>query len=799
MKRMLINATQPEELRVALVDGQKLYNLDIEIPAKEQKKANIYKGKVTRIEPSLEAAFVDYGTERHGFLPFKEISSQYLSESGNTDAGDIQAHDLQGRELIIQIEKEERGSKGAALTTKVGLAGRYLVLMPTDPRAGGVSRRIEGEDRGQVRQALNELKLPEGMGVIVRTAGVDRDIDELQWDLDYLLNVWNAIQQASEQRAAPFLVYQESNVIIRALRDHYSSDIGEILIDEESVFHQAQNFLQQIMPNDVRKLRQYTETIPLFSRFQIESQIESAFQREVNLPSGGALAIDHTEALTAIDINSARATKGSDIEETALHTNLEAADEIARQLRLRDLGGLIVIDFIDMLANKHQREVENRLRNALRYDRARVRISRISRFGLLEMSRQRLRPSLEESSQMPCPRCQGQGTIRTIESLSLAILRLVEEEALKETSARVTAQVPVDVATFLMNEKRNAIIDIEARNTVDVVILPNPDLESPNYIVERLRLTDLANTEAQKSHELAQFKQEAFVPEQKNNNGHTERPAVKEVQPPAIKTNQPGWLRRFCAALIQALFGTPNQKTASVAQQSRQRPARNNKRRGGTQNNNQRGQRGQQRNTAAAKKGSAGANHKTRSQRGDGQETKRSRRSNGQRDRKNTQRSQSRNNQSNTRTEPKATNAQANAQTPAGTNVATDNTQQDSSMPNTAVAKPDTAVQSASPTTQATPARAKPAPSSDNPNIVQSVNEVEQSDSGQNLTSVPKTEYDTAPRNNGNHAAMRKSPVIVPSQTSGLYTIVQSDTNINGPSASSNNAVQNASAAAGDE
>jgi ribonuclease E len=568
MKRMLINATQPEELRVALVDGQKLYNLDIEVPSKEQKKANIYKGKITRIEPSLEAAFVDYGSERHGFLPFKEISANYLLNGGSAkDGGRFNVRDCikEGQELIIQVEKEERSSKGAALTTKVGLAGRYLVLMPTDPRAGGVSRRIEGDDRSEVRDILNQLQLPDGMGVIVRTAGVGRAVEELQWDLDYLLNVWQAITHASEERAAPFLIYQESNVIIRALRDHYSSDIGEIIIDEDTVYNQAHNFLQQIMPGEVRKLKKYSEPIPLFSRFQIESQIESAFQRSVTLPSGGALVIDHTEALTAIDINSARATKGNDIEETALQTNLEAADEIARQLRLRDLGGLIVIDFIDMASNKNQREVENRLRQAMKLDRARVRTGRISRFGLLEMSRQRLRPSLGESSLITCPRCNGHGTIRSIESLSLVVLRLMEEEAMKENTARVIVQVPVEVATFLINEKRDMVREVEARNMVDILIVPNPDLQTPNYIVERTRLSELAEQEGKSSYQLATAQKATPVPAaiEKDIGIKGETPAVKDVAPAAPAPKRAGWFMR----LIKALFG--GGKKASAKKKSR--------------------------------------------------------------------------------------------------------------------------------------------------------------------------------------------------------------------------------------
>ena len=491
MKRMLINATQPEELRVAMVDGQKLYDLDIETPSREQKKSNIYKGKITRVEPSLEAAFVQYGSERHGFLPFKEIARSYYSDGGN-GSGKASIKDVirEGQEVVVQVDKEERGTKGAALTTYISLAGRYLVLMPNNPRAGGVSRRIEGEERDEIREALRQLETPEGAGLIVRTAGVGRNIEELQWDLNYLLQLWEMINKAAEERSAPFLIYQESNVIIRALRDYLRADTGEILIDDPAVFQQAQDFVRQVMPYNLNKLKLYQDTVPLFTRYQIESQIESAFERTVQLPSGGAIVIDHTEALISIDINSARATKGSDIEETALNTNLEAAEEIARQLRLRDLGGLIVIDFIDMGPNRAQRDVENRLREAVKMDRARVQLSRISRFGLLEMSRQRLRASLGEASQEVCPRCSGQGTIRSVESLALSILRLVEEEAMKDKTAKVMAQLPVDVATFLLNEKRDAVMDIEQRHRVQILLVPNRTMETPHYSVQRVRADD---------------------------------------------------------------------------------------------------------------------------------------------------------------------------------------------------------------------------------------------------------------------------------------------------------------------
>ncbi|MEX0430560.1 ribonuclease E [Spiribacter insolitus] len=501
MKRMLVNATQPEELRVALVDGQSLYDLDIETPARERKKANIYKGRITRVEPSLEAAFVQYGAERHGFLPFKEIAREYFSGDADPARASIADVIKEGLEVVVQVEKEERGNKGAALTTFISLAGRYLVLMPNNPRAGGVSRRIEGPERNEIRDALRELDVPEGMGLIVRTAGVGRNAEELQWDLDYLRNLWSAVGKAAETKSAPFLIYQESNVIIRALRDYLRSDIGEILIDDRDVYERAREFVQQVMPHNLQKLKFYDDKVPLFSRYQIESQIESAFQREVRLPSGGVIVIDHTEALISIDINSARATKGADIEETALKTNVEAAEEIARQLRLRDLGGLIVIDFIDMGPNRNQREVENRLRDAVKQDRARVQVGRISRFGLLEMSRQRLRSSLGESSLELCSRCSGQGTVRSVESLALSVLRIIEEEAMKDKTGKVVAQLPVDVATFLLNEKRGILDTIETRNGIDVILIPNRGLETPHYELQRVRTDE--ETEAETSYQMA--------------------------------------------------------------------------------------------------------------------------------------------------------------------------------------------------------------------------------------------------------------------------------------------------------
>lgn len=487
MKRILVNATQPEELRVAIVDGQRLYDLDIEVSAREQRKANVYRGKITRIEPSLEAAFVDYGANRHGFLPLKEVARSYYKQDPGKGKISIKEMLSEGQELIVQVDKEERGTKGAALTTLVSLAGRYLVLMPNNPRAGGVSRRIEGDDRTELREAMSQLTIPSGTGVIVRTAGVGRGPEELQTDLDYLVQLWNAIEKAASERKAPFLIYQESNIIIRALRDYLRDDIGEVVIDNPTVHQQAHDFMQQVMPQSLPQLKLYEDPIPLFSRFQVESQIETAFRREVTLPSGGSIVIDHTEALTSIDINSARATGGADIEETALNTNREAAEEIARQLRLRDLGGLVVIDFIDMGPNKNQREIENTLRDTVKVDRARVQIGRISRFGLLEMSRQRLRPSLGEYAHVMCPRCSGQGNIRSVESLALSVLRLIEEEAMKDRTARILARLPVEVASFLLNEKRTGIAALEARCRVDIVIVPEPAFETPLYELKRIR------------------------------------------------------------------------------------------------------------------------------------------------------------------------------------------------------------------------------------------------------------------------------------------------------------------------
>ncbi len=524
MKKILINATQPEELRVAMVDGQRLYDLDIENRTRVQKKASIFKGKITRVEPSLEAAFVDFGAERHGFLPLKEIAREYFFRNPGSD-GRLKIKEIvkEGTEVIVQVDKEERGNKGAALTTFASLAGRYMVLMPNNPRAGGISRRIEGEERTELKAALNTLEIPSGMGVIIRTAGVGRTAEELQWDLNYLLQLWESISKAAAVAKPKELLFQESNVIIRAVRDYLRDDVGQVLIDSPEAFKQATDFVSQVMPKYLPRIQLYEDNIPMFNRFQIESQIETAFQREVRLPSGGSIVIDPTEALISIDINSARATRGSDIEETALNTNLEAADEVARQLRLRDMGGLVVIDFIDMLAPRNQRAVENRVRDALEIDRARVQVGRISRFGLLEMSRQRLRPSLGETSAIVCPRCSGQGSIRDTKSLALSILRLLEEEAIKDRSAEVRAIVPVDVAAYLLNEKRSALTEIEQETKSRVLVIPNPNLETPHFEVTRLR-TDEMGAE----HEVS-YKVDIAVPD---------AGTISEIHSPAIPAQQ---------------------------------------------------------------------------------------------------------------------------------------------------------------------------------------------------------------------------------------------------------------------
>ncbi|TAN49912.1 MAG: Rne/Rng family ribonuclease [Methylococcaceae bacterium] len=560
MKRMLINATQPEELRVALVDGQKLYDFDIEIPSKEQKKANIYKGIITRVEPSLEAAFINYGAERHGFLPFKEISPSYFSQAPDEsfDRHDIKTLLREGQEVVVQIEKEERGTKGAALTTYISLAGSYLVLMPNNPRAGGVSRRIEGESRNDMREIMAQLEIPEGMGLIIRTAGGGKTVEELQWDLNYLLQLWEAIARSAGEKPAPFLIFQESNVVIRALRDHLRGDIDEILLDNPNTLRLATSFLQQVMPQFIHKAKLYQDPVPLFSRYQIESQIEMAYRREVPLPSGGAIVIDPAEALTSIDINSARATKGGDIEETALNTNLEAAEEIARQLRLRDLGGLFVIDFIDMMSVKNQRAVENRMRDAVKSDRARIQLGRISRFGLMEMSRQRLRPSLGEATLHSCPRCKGQGSIRTIGSLSLSILRIIEEDSMKKGTEKIVVQVPIEVATYLLNEKRSVIEQIESRQKVQILIIPSKHMETPHYEIQRVK--NAAAEDEEKPSYVLISQTEPGQPDYARLAGPgVEQPSVKDFLPatPAPAQSQTttkpassGLIRRFWRKLV---------------------------------------------------------------------------------------------------------------------------------------------------------------------------------------------------------------------------------------------------------
>ena len=560
MKRMLFNATHAEELRVAIVDGQKLIDLDIETAGKEQRKSNIYKGVITRIEPSLEAAFVEYGSERHGFLPFKEVSRSFF-QNPDADPARVSIKDAlrEGQELIVQVDKDERANKGAALTTFISLAGRYLVLMPNNPRGGGVSRRVEGEDRNELRDTISQLDVPSGMSIIARTAGIGRSVEELTWDLGYLMQLWRAIETAAKQQGGAFLIYQEGSLVIRAIRDYFHQEIGEILIDTESIYDQARQFMGHVMPQNVNRVKMYKDDVPLFSRFQIEHQIETAFSRQVLLPSGGAVVIDHTEALVSVDVNSARATRGADIEETALRTNLEAADEIARQLRLRDLGGLVVIDFIDMESARNQRDVENQLRDALKYDRARVQTGKISRFGLLELSRQRLQTSLGETSHIACPRCHGTGHIRSIESSALHILRILQEEAMKENTAALHAQVPVDVATYLLNEKRNEFHSIETRLKVNVLLIPNVNLQTPNYSVTRLRHDELNQSEAvQPSYRMVDLATEVAEPAATVPKPEPQRPqaavqGITPAQPAPMRREEPrpsilekifGWLTR---------------------------------------------------------------------------------------------------------------------------------------------------------------------------------------------------------------------------------------------------------------
>ena len=604
MKRMLINASHTEEVRVAMVDGQKLYDLDIENRTREQKKANIYKGKITRVEPSLEAAFVDYGADRHGFLPLKEISREYF-KGKSSDGGRVNIKDAirEGQEIFVQVEKEERGSKGAALTTFISLAGRYLVLMPNNPRAGGISRRIEGEERADLREAMRGLDIPEGMGAIVRTAGIGRATEELQWDLDYLLQLWNTIEAEAEGAKAPHFLFQESNVIVRAIRDYLRQDVGEVIVDSQDAYNLAAAFIGTVMPDFTNKVKFYQEQIPLFNRYQIENQIETAFRREVSLPSGGSIVIDITEAMVSIDINSARATKGGDIEETAFNTNKEAAEEVARQLRLRDVGGLIVIDFIDMLNARHQKEVENTIRDALKIDRARVQVGRISRFGLLEMSRQRLRPSLEETMSKICPRCKGQGTIRGTRSLALSILRLIEEEAQKEFSKEIRAIVPVSVATFLLNEKRSEIADIEGRNKINIVVLPNTQMETPHFEVVRIRAQDDDDSDGEFSYKLA-HELSSKEPEQDLERSSAplpiSEPAVKTLvpstpapimpekvaaaAPAAAKDTKPSILKRLWGSLI----GSEADEEKKAEEDKKARPSGNSRRGGQSQDSRNR-------------------------------------------------------------------------------------------------------------------------------------------------------------------------------------------------------------------
>jgi ribonuclease E len=595
MKRMLFNATQSEELRVAIVDGQKLIDLDIESAGKEQRKSNIYKGIITRIEPSLEAAFVNYGTDRHGFLPFKEVARSYFQ--GDADGrSSIKDALREGQELIVQVDKDERGNKGAALTTFISLAGRYLVLMPNNPRGGGVSRRIEGEDRNELRDVMAQLEVPNGMSIIARTAGIGRNLEELQWDLNYLLQLWTAVEGASTMQSGPFLIYQEGSLVIRAIRDYFQPDIGEILIDTPDIHEQALQFMNHVMPGNVSRVKLYRDEVPLFSRFQIEHQIETAFSREVRLPSGGAVVIDHTEALVSVDVNSGRSTKGSDIEQTAFNTNLEAADEIARQLRLRDLGGLVVIDFIDMESQRNQREVENRLRDALHYDRARVQTGKISRFGLLELSRQRLRPSLGETNHIPCPRCHGTGHIRGIESTALHILRITQEEAMKENSAVIQVQLPVEAATFLLNEKRADIHKIEERMGVEVVLIPNIHLETPNYTITRIRHDDVTEETSRASYQMVELPaetEELGAASQEPKAVRLEA-AVKGITPgaPAPTAVEKKVASPSLFSRIKKLLGMGSEKAATVAEiPVRRDNNRNNPRRNSRNNRNVRGER----------------------------------------------------------------------------------------------------------------------------------------------------------------------------------------------------------------
>ncbi|MBU3594142.1 Rne/Rng family ribonuclease [Polynucleobacter sp. 71A-WALBACH] len=627
MKRMLFNATQQEELRVAIVDGQKLIDIDIEAAGREQRKGNIYKGVITRIEPSLEACFVNYGEERHGFLPFKEVARTYFKEGIDVRNASIKEALREGQEIIVQVEKEERGQKGAALTSFVSLAGRYLVLMPNNPRGGGVSRRIEGEDRQELREAMSQLQVPDGMSIIARTAGIGRDATELQWDLSYLMQLWTAIDEAAKGNSAPLLIYLESSLVIRAIRDYFQPDIGEILIDTDDIYEQAAAFMSVVMPDNLPRVKRYQDDVPLFSRFQIEHQIETAYSRTVPLPSGGAIVIDHTEALVSVDVNSARATRGSDIEETATRTNLEAADEIARQARLRDLGGLIVIDFIDMESSKAQKDVENRLRDALRHDRARVQMGKISKFGLMEMSRQRLRPALSEGSHVTCPRCNGTGHIRDTESSALQVLRIIQEEAMKENTAAIHSQVPVEVAAFLLNEKRAEVIKIETRFKVNVLMIPNKHLETPHYKLERLRHDDPRLDDQKASYVMA----EEAAAELETDTAVSRKDAEVKVRPEAavkgITPNAPAPVSQPRPAraekakaettsgggffgFIKSLFSSepaPEVKTAPSAPRGRNQNSRNsnNRNRGRRGERNDRGERPATEGAAASAEGAS--------------------------------------------------------------------------------------------------------------------------------------------------------------------------------------------------
>ncbi len=638
MKRMLINATQEEELRVALVDGQRLYDLDIENRTRIQKKANIYKGKITRVEPSLEAAFVDFGADRHGFLPLKEISRQYFTKSpkGGNEKSSMKELLPEGTEVIVQVEKEERGNKGAALTTYVSLAGRYLVLMPNNPKAGGISRRIEGDERSEIREALRGLNIPDGMGLIVRTAGVGKEQQELQWDLDYLLALWDAIMEAGQQKSAPFLIYQESNVVIRMIRDYLRKEIGEVLFDTKESFDEAITFIRQVMPQYESRIKLYEEKLPLFNRFQIEAQIESAFEREVKLPSGGSIVIDPTEALISIDINSSRATRGADIEETALNTNLEAADEIARQLRLRDMGGLVVIDFIDMTSNRNQREVENRMRDALEKDRARVQVGRISRFGLLEMSRQRLRPSLGETSAIVCPRCSGQGTIRDVESLSLSILRILQEEANKQKSQEVKATVPLVVSSYLLNEKRSDLAEIEQQSGTRITIVPNPEMETPHYDITGInRNRETYEVDSHSEPEPAPNIRKPQAEAAAVQSPTVAAPPPRPERPQPTAKAKPGLLSRIWSALFGGAAEDDSNKKKKSDESARNRGGNqgNRNRRGGQQSRGGQGgnrddrrqrddsdrQSGQKRRKPASKGGAAGNDDNNTSNKDDNQ------------------------------------------------------------------------------------------------------------------------------------------------------------------------------------